>query len=449
MKRKKINYQLLLRRVCLIVLDIFLIILSSLMALATRFEFDVRQIPEEFFSVLLDYGVLMIFMTLIVFGVFRIYSSLWEYAGLEETFKIIGAVVFSSLCDMAIVVGMGKHLPRSYYVIRTFYLIALVGGSRFFYRLIRLRYRKRQHYSIKKKKKIMLIGAGEAGRTLIQEIQNSRYLDQKICCVIDDNRRKIGRYILGIRVVGDRNAIKRIVVIVVLLGIVIAINQGGHEQEPSTEQTDENETVDDVQTAETNEEETEPSEETDTGLEFPYLLDDDKIQIDSLFQYSGINMDAQNEECEDVASLQLKNNSDQYLEKAEISVELTDGTAFSFEVEDIPAGKSVMAFDTANTAYDGKTGVALIDATTTYSSDAGLKETDVKITSDDNGVQLENISGDVLANLKIKYHCVMDDMYFGGISSETEVAGLAAGETTTVDTSESILGDAEVVSITY
>ena len=55
----------------------------------------------------------------------------------------------------------------------------------------------------------MLIGAGEAGRTLIQEIQNSRYLDQKICCVIDDNRRKIGRYILGIRVVGDRNAISQ------------------------------------------------------------------------------------------------------------------------------------------------------------------------------------------------------------------------------------------------
>lgn len=240
-----------------------------------------------------------------------------------------------------------------------------------------------------------------------------------------------------------------IVVIVVLLGIVIAINQGGHEQEPSTEQTDENETVDDVQTAETNEEETEPSEETDTGLEFPYLLDDDKIQIDSLFQYSGINMDAQNEECEDVASLQLKNNSDQYLEKAEISVELTDGTAFSFEVEDVPASKSVMAFDTANTVYDGKTGVALIDAATTYSSDAGLKETDVKIISDDNGVRMENISGNALANLKIKYHCVMDDMYFGGISSETEVAGLAAGETTTVDTSESILGDAEVVSITY
>ena len=227
MKRKKINYQLLLRRVCLIVLDIVLIIISSLMALLTRFEFDIEQIPEEFLDVLVSYGILMIFVTLSVFAVFRIYSSLWEYAGLEETFKIIGAVVVSSLCDMAIVVGFGKHLPRSYYVIRTFYLIALVGGSRFFYRLLRLRYRKRQHYSIKKKKKIMLIGAGEAGRTLIQEIQNSRYLDQKICCVIDDNRRKIGRYILGIRVVGDRNAIKRSVEHYGIEQIIIAIPSAG------------------------------------------------------------------------------------------------------------------------------------------------------------------------------------------------------------------------------
>ena len=251
-----------------------------------------------------------------------------------------------------------------------------------------------------------------------------------------------------------------IIVIVVLLGVVVAVNQSGHKQEPSTEQAEEKEAADSTPTAETKGEQTkeeqtkeeqteEPSEDADTGLEFPYLLDDDKIQADSLFQYSGVNPDAQNEDCEDVASLQLKNNSDQYLESAEISVELTDGTAFSFEVEDVPAGKSVMAFDTANATYDGKTGVAFIDATTTYSSDAGLKEAEIKITSDDNGVQMENISGDALENLKIKYHCVLDDMYFGGISSETEVVGLAAGETTTVDTSESILGDAEVVSIEY
>ena len=75
----------------------------------------------------------------------------------------------------------------------------------------------------------MLIGAGEAGRTLIQEIQNSRYLDQKVCCVIDDNRRKIGRYILGIRVVGDRHAIKRSVERYGIEQIIIAIPSAGSE----------------------------------------------------------------------------------------------------------------------------------------------------------------------------------------------------------------------------
>lgn len=227
MNGKKINYQLLLRRICLIVLDIFLIIISSAMALATRFEFDLGQIPEEFIGVIRDYGVLMILVTLLCFAVFRIYSSLWEYAGQEETFKIAGAVAFSSLCEIAIVVGVGRHLPRSYYVLRTLYLAILVGSSRFFYRLVRLRYRKRHHYSIKKKKRIMLIGAGEAGRSLIQEIQNSRYLDQKICCVIDDNNRKIGRYILGIRVVGNRYAIKRNVERYGIEQIIIAIPSAG------------------------------------------------------------------------------------------------------------------------------------------------------------------------------------------------------------------------------
>ena len=89
-----------------------MIILSSLMALATRFEFDVRQIPEEFFQRASGLRRADDFCDADCFGVFRIYSSLWEYAGLEETFKIIGAVVFSSLCDMAIVVGMGKNIFR-------------------------------------------------------------------------------------------------------------------------------------------------------------------------------------------------------------------------------------------------------------------------------------------------------------------------------------------------
>ena len=55
----------------------------------------------------------------------------------------------------------------------------------------------------------MIIGGGEAGRSLITEIQNSKYLDQKVVCIIDDDPYKIGRYIKGVKVVGNRNNIKK------------------------------------------------------------------------------------------------------------------------------------------------------------------------------------------------------------------------------------------------
>ena len=55
----------------------------------------------------------------------------------------------------------------------------------------------------------MIIGGGEAGRSLITEIQNSKYLSQRVACIIDDDPNKIGRYIKGVKVVGNRDSIKK------------------------------------------------------------------------------------------------------------------------------------------------------------------------------------------------------------------------------------------------
>lgn len=227
-KKHRMNYQLLFRQVCLMGMDIILTVFASVMALSTRFEFQITQIPEEFVNVLSKYELLFVLATLFVFWIFRLYNSLWEYAGVEEAVNIIVAVLFSSLCELAIVVGTNHYLPRSYYVMRTFYLAALIGGSRFCYRQIRIRLRKKEIFIInRKKKRVMLVGAGEAGRTLIQEIQNSQYLDQKVCCVIDDNKSKIGRFIMGIRIVGDRYTIQKNVDKYRIEQIIIAIPSAG------------------------------------------------------------------------------------------------------------------------------------------------------------------------------------------------------------------------------
>ena len=208
MKKKEINYQLLIRRICLIVLDIICIIAASILALLTRFEFDFSQIPKEFLKVIYKYGPFTIVITLIIFSLFRIYSSLWEYAGIEEVFSLIAACLAAAVAKLVIISFTWSVMPRSWYVLDTIYLMILIGATRVSYRLIRLR-RQNRTFPWSKRKKVMIIGGGEAGRSLITEIQNSKYLDQKVVCIIDDDPYKIGRYIKGVKVVGNRNSIKK------------------------------------------------------------------------------------------------------------------------------------------------------------------------------------------------------------------------------------------------
>lgn len=181
MKKKEINYQLLIRRICLIVLDIICIIAASILALLTRFEFDFSQIPKEFLKVIYKYGPFTIVITLIIFSLFRIYSSLWEYAGIEEVFSLIAACLAAAVAKIVIILFTWSVMPRSWYVLDTIYLMILIGATRVSYRLIRLR-RQNRTFPWSKRKKVMIIGGGEAGRSLITEIQNSKYLDQKVVC---------------------------------------------------------------------------------------------------------------------------------------------------------------------------------------------------------------------------------------------------------------------------
>lgn len=138
MKKKEINYQLLIRRICLIVLDIICIIAASILALLTRFEFDFSQIPKEFLKVIYKYGPFTIVITLIIFSLFRIYSSLWEYAGIEEVFSLIAACLAAAVAKIVIILFTWSVMPRSWYVLDTIYLMILIGATR--YKIIKQTY---------------------------------------------------------------------------------------------------------------------------------------------------------------------------------------------------------------------------------------------------------------------------------------------------------------------
>ncbi len=207
--RKPFNVKLFYRRTCLIIYDIISVILASYLAILARYEFHVDTIPQYFMHPIEMFLPVNIILTLLIFYIFRLYSSLWAFAGETELQNIVLSCVLSTFVD-----GMGMQffkasshqaVPKSYYLFYMFFLVTCIFASRFSYRF----FRSLKHKQKNKKNliSVMVIGAGEAGNVIIKEIVNSNFSTMVIKCVIDDDKGKWGRYIQGIKVAGGRDKI--------------------------------------------------------------------------------------------------------------------------------------------------------------------------------------------------------------------------------------------------
>ncbi|WP_455717945.1 polysaccharide biosynthesis protein [Anaerosporobacter sp.] len=205
MKQIIADKKLFMRRIFIITLDIILINISAYLALLARFNFNMNELPIYYAESILKYSLINTITTVLIFFLFRLYQSLWKYAGIDEMSNILFACVISGCIQL---VGMHfvmeLHVPRSYYPLSTVFMILCISGSRFMYRYSRqLVYKSQRNV----KKRIMVIGAGEAGSAIIKEIINSNYVEGAVICAIDDNKSKTNRYIQGVKIVGDRSSI--------------------------------------------------------------------------------------------------------------------------------------------------------------------------------------------------------------------------------------------------
>ncbi len=206
---QKINYTLWQRRFFLVIADIVSVLLAGYLALLTRFEFVVSDIEPEFLSNLMHCQVLFVAMALILFQFFHMYQSLWEYASISEMTNILMACILYVPVQAFGVIVMQSNLPRSYYLLSAIYLFLMVAGLRASYRVLRVKLHsiRASRDASAHAENVMIIGAGEAGRMLIQEITNSAHVSLRVRCIIDDDATKIGKYILGAYVAGNRHTI--------------------------------------------------------------------------------------------------------------------------------------------------------------------------------------------------------------------------------------------------
>ena len=207
-EKKPFNVKLFYRRTCLIIYDIISIVFASYMAVLIRYEFHLDMIPEHFLSPVNRFLPINILLTLCIFYFFRMYHSLWAFAGETELQNLVMSCVMSALMNsigLQFFKTVGQPVPKSYYFLYMFVLISMIFASRFSYRFLRSQKHKQQNK--KNGISVMVIGAGEAGNVIIKEIVNSNFSTMVIKCIIDDDKGKWGKYIQGIKVTGGRDKI--------------------------------------------------------------------------------------------------------------------------------------------------------------------------------------------------------------------------------------------------
>lgn len=199
-----INWDWLKRAVVVGILDVICIAGSFFLALWIRYEFSYSAIPTVFLYRYARTIGLWVLICILVFARFRLYNSIWVFVGIDELFRVMlsyGVLILIGALSVGI---FDIEMPWAYYVIGIILSFMCTIGLRFSYRIVRqILHSLADNRPQSQRSRIMIIGAGEAGRILIHEYSRSTYLNGEVVCLIDDNPTKRNRILEGIRIVGD------------------------------------------------------------------------------------------------------------------------------------------------------------------------------------------------------------------------------------------------------
>lgn len=209
--------------ILLLAADILLINLASFLAVFSRLDFSIADFRnEKMLEVLLKYAPWFTLLSLAVFVPMKLYTSLWEYASVDELIHIILAALLVCAVEMlGQFVGIIQGLPMSFPLLNALFLVCFISVVRFSYRFIRgVRHNTKKN---DQQKRTMLIGAGDAGMLVLREFQNSENSQNRVVCIVDDDPLKRGQYLRNVRISGGRKDIIRLAESMRIEEIVFAI----------------------------------------------------------------------------------------------------------------------------------------------------------------------------------------------------------------------------------
>lgn len=214
------------RQSILIMLDFLLITLSNLISIdiILKHYLPYKNIYGTIYSILIVYSII----SLVSIYYFNGYSSLWRYAEIDEVIIIAKACIVNTVLLIGVVLLMKLPIPFYFYYINYIMNVAIICGIRIVYRYLRhCRLRKISSSDVSR---VLIIGGGNGGSMVINELYNNPQLNKVPVAIVDDDRSKIGRIMHGVPILDSTYEIESIVKKMKIDEIIFAIASINNER---------------------------------------------------------------------------------------------------------------------------------------------------------------------------------------------------------------------------
>ncbi|MCR6513722.1 polysaccharide biosynthesis protein [Clostridium sp. LY3-2] len=205
----------------LIIADIIFINLAFIFGFIVRFDFDV---PKEYIASYFKLVPIFTIIYIVFLYIFKMYRTLWSNASIDEFVKGLFACIIAGTTTVILNNILSTRIPNSIVILSSALIYLMVVGLRLSYRI----YRRLAIYgSVKVKKasqRVLVIGAGACGHMVINEMYKNKQINMRPVAIIDDDKNKLGKFLQGVEIVGNKNDIENVVEDLNIDTIIIAIS---------------------------------------------------------------------------------------------------------------------------------------------------------------------------------------------------------------------------------
>ena len=193
------------RRIVLIFIHLIHITLAYYLAFVIRFD---SVISTEYLNMMLAYFPVILIIRLILFSHAGLYKDIWGYSSIGDMIKVLRSISVGSVIFFVVIrylIG-DKSFPMSIYILEGLLLIIISGGNRLSIRVLR-----EYLHSDSSGKKILIVGAGDAGDIIVRDIKSNRKSSYEPIGFIDEDLHKKGLRIHGVPIFGPISMIQEVI----------------------------------------------------------------------------------------------------------------------------------------------------------------------------------------------------------------------------------------------